>query len=137
MAAMQGGGRGWDMLQMVRRGLVRAEEVVRNPKELLGLLTAAERRCGPSGDQARRGLVLLDRNGGFRSAVVRLPRGYDFVDRLAFDGTGHSLLFSTAPPQAGGSAGTAADDVTLWLWRDGEVRRLARQSRYRHPSWLP
>ncbi len=44
MAAMQGGGKSWEMLQVVRRGLVRAEEVVRNPKELLKLLTAAERR---------------------------------------------------------------------------------------------
>jgi len=34
-------GRCW---QVVRRGLVRAEELVRNPKELLGLLTVAERR---------------------------------------------------------------------------------------------
>ncbi|HEV7865784.1 MAG TPA: DUF1232 domain-containing protein [Acidimicrobiia bacterium] len=44
MAATQGGGNRWQMLQMVRRGLVRAEQVVRNPKELLLLLTAAERR---------------------------------------------------------------------------------------------
>jgi uncharacterized membrane protein YkvA (DUF1232 family) len=44
MAVTQGGGRGWQMLQAVRRGLVRAEELVRNPKELLGLLTVAERR---------------------------------------------------------------------------------------------
>ncbi len=97
----------------------------------------AERRCGPSGEQGRRSLVLLDRGGDFRRAVVRLPRGQGFVDRPAFDSSGHSLLFSTAPSDAGGSAGTADDDVTLWLWRDGEVRRLARQSGYRHPSWLP
>ena len=32
------------MLQVVRRGVGRAEELVRNPKELLGLLTMAERR---------------------------------------------------------------------------------------------
>jgi uncharacterized membrane protein YkvA (DUF1232 family) len=44
MAAMQGGGRGWQMLQVVRRGLVRAEGLVRHPKELLTLLTTAERR---------------------------------------------------------------------------------------------
>jgi len=44
MAVTQGGGRAWQMLQVVRRGLVRAEELVRNPKELLGLLTVAERR---------------------------------------------------------------------------------------------
>jgi uncharacterized membrane protein YkvA (DUF1232 family) len=45
MAAMQGGaGRGWQLLQVVRQGLVRAEAVVRNPRELLKLLTAAERR---------------------------------------------------------------------------------------------
>jgi uncharacterized membrane protein YkvA (DUF1232 family) len=44
MAAMQDGGRGWEMLQVVRRGIVRADAVVRNPKELLKVLTAAERR---------------------------------------------------------------------------------------------
>jgi len=47
MAVTEGGGRRGQMLQVVqvvRRGLVRAEQVVRNPKELLGLLTAAERR---------------------------------------------------------------------------------------------
>jgi uncharacterized membrane protein YkvA (DUF1232 family) len=44
MAAMQDGGRGREMLQVVRRGVVRAEAVVRNPKELLKVLTAAERR---------------------------------------------------------------------------------------------
>jgi uncharacterized membrane protein YkvA (DUF1232 family) len=32
------------MLQVVRQGVVRAEAVVRNPKELLKVLTAAERR---------------------------------------------------------------------------------------------
>ena len=32
------------MLQVVRRGLVRAEELVRNPKEFLAVLTVAERR---------------------------------------------------------------------------------------------
>ncbi|MGH9008603.1 MAG: YkvA family protein [Acidimicrobiia bacterium] len=44
MAATQGGGRGWEMLQVVRRGIVRAEGLVRDPKELLSLLTKAERR---------------------------------------------------------------------------------------------
>ena len=44
MAATEGGGRGWQMLQVVRQGVVRAEAVVRNPKELLKVLTAAERR---------------------------------------------------------------------------------------------
>jgi uncharacterized membrane protein YkvA (DUF1232 family) len=38
------GGRGWQMLQVVRQGLGRAEGLVRNPKELLRLLTMAERR---------------------------------------------------------------------------------------------
>lgn len=32
------------MLQVLRRGLVRAEELVRNPKEFLAVLSAAERR---------------------------------------------------------------------------------------------
>jgi uncharacterized membrane protein YkvA (DUF1232 family) len=44
MAATQGGGKGWQMVQVVRKGVVRAEALVRNPKELLGLLTVAERR---------------------------------------------------------------------------------------------
>jgi uncharacterized membrane protein YkvA (DUF1232 family) len=44
MAVTPGSGKGWQLLQVVRRGLVRAEQLVRNPKELLGLLTAAERR---------------------------------------------------------------------------------------------
>jgi uncharacterized membrane protein YkvA (DUF1232 family) len=44
MAATQGGGKGWQMRRVVRRGAVRAEGLVRNPKELLALLTRAERR---------------------------------------------------------------------------------------------
>jgi hypothetical protein len=97
----------------------------------------AERRCGPPGEQARRSLVLLDRNGGFRQAILRLPRGQDFVDRPAFDATGHSLLYATAPSEIGDSTGRTAAEVSLWVWRDGDSRALAHQSRYRHPSWLP
>ena len=44
MTAAQGGGKGWQMLQTVRRGLVRAEGLIRHPKELLTVLTLAERR---------------------------------------------------------------------------------------------
>ena len=44
MAATQGGGTGWQLVQAVRRGVVRAEELARNPKELLRVLTVAERR---------------------------------------------------------------------------------------------
>jgi uncharacterized membrane protein YkvA (DUF1232 family) len=44
MAAAQGGGNGWQMLHVVRRGLVRAEGLIRHPKELLTVLTKAERR---------------------------------------------------------------------------------------------
>ena len=44
MAATQGGGKGWQTLQVVRRGVGRAEGLVRNPKELLSVLTMAERR---------------------------------------------------------------------------------------------
>jgi hypothetical protein len=88
----------------------------------------AVRRCGPSGSDARRSLVLLDKGLAQRQTVVRLPRGQAFVDRLAFDTTGHSLVFST---------GTADGGIVMWLWHDGEVRRLGRPSRYRHPSWLP
>lgn len=35
---------GWDLVPAVRRGLVRAEELARNPKEMLQVLTVAERR---------------------------------------------------------------------------------------------
>ena len=96
----------------------------------------ALRRCG-LGESARRTLVLLDQDGRYRKTVLRLPRGVDFVDRPAFDPTGHSLLYSTGP--APNEDGTAASDVdvSLWLWRDGETRPLARQSGYRQPSWLP
>ena len=44
MTAAQGGGKGWQMLQIVRRGLVRAEGLIRHPAELLTVLTMAERR---------------------------------------------------------------------------------------------
>ena len=44
MAAEQSAGKGWQMLQVVRKGIVRAEELVRNPKEVLRLLDLAERR---------------------------------------------------------------------------------------------
>jgi uncharacterized membrane protein YkvA (DUF1232 family) len=44
MAATQGGGKGWQMVQVVRRGVARAEGLVRHPTELLTLLTKAERR---------------------------------------------------------------------------------------------
>ena len=40
----RGGGNGWEALQVVRRGVGQAERLVRNPKELLSLLTMAERR---------------------------------------------------------------------------------------------
>jgi len=96
----------------------------------------ALRRCG-RGESARRTLVLLGRNGDYRRTVVRLPRGQDFLDRPAFDPTGHSLLYSTAPAQADRGSTARDPEVTLWLWRDGDTRALARQSGYRHPSWLP
>jgi uncharacterized membrane protein YkvA (DUF1232 family) len=44
MAAEQSAGRGWQMVELVRKGIVRAEELVRNPRELLRLLDLAERR---------------------------------------------------------------------------------------------
>lgn len=93
---------------------------------------AAIRRCGGSGDNARRSLVLLDKNGGSRKVVLRLPRGLDFVDRIAFDPTGRSVLYSTAPSGIGESP-----EISLWLRRDGQSRRVTRQSAYRNPSWLP
>ncbi|HEU5449226.1 MAG TPA: DUF1232 domain-containing protein [Acidimicrobiia bacterium] len=44
MAATQGGGKGWQLLQVLRQGLGGAERLVHNPRELLTLLTRAERR---------------------------------------------------------------------------------------------
>jgi uncharacterized membrane protein YkvA (DUF1232 family) len=44
MAATQGGGGRWQLVRAVRQGAVRAEELVRNPKEMLRWLTVAERR---------------------------------------------------------------------------------------------
>lgn len=41
---MQRAGKRIEMLQALQRALVRAEELARNPKEFLGLLTLAERR---------------------------------------------------------------------------------------------
>lgn len=96
----------------------------------------ALRRCGV-GESTRATLVLLDERGAYRKSVVRLPRGEDFIDRPAFDPTGHSLLFSTAPAQLDDDAATSDTRISLWLWRDGETRVLARQSGYRDPSWLP
>src|SRR5207302_886096 len=44
MGVIEGAGRPGQILEAVRRGLARAEELVRNPKEFLRLLTVAERR---------------------------------------------------------------------------------------------
>jgi uncharacterized membrane protein YkvA (DUF1232 family) len=44
MATNQSGGKGWQLLHVLRRGAGRAEALVRNPKELLSVLTRAERR---------------------------------------------------------------------------------------------
>ena len=93
----------------------------------------AVRLCG-SGREARRSLVLLRKDGTLRRTVVRLPRGQKFADHVTFDETGHSLLYSTTPSEA---AAGRTDELSLWVWRDGETRRLARHSPYRHPSWVP
>ncbi|HVW32254.1 MAG TPA: hypothetical protein VHL53_06930, partial [Acidimicrobiia bacterium] len=63
----------------------------------------AERRCGPDGAEGRRSLVLLDRTGAYRQTVIRLHRGQDFADRLAFDPSGHSLLYSTTDGAGSGA----------------------------------
>jgi hypothetical protein len=95
----------------------------------------AVRRCGADGStEARRSLVVLDRDGTIRQTVLRLARGEAFGAVLAFDESGHSLLFSTTP------AGTTTDQAgqdSLWVWRDGTLRLLAHQSRYRDAAWLP
>ena len=112
----------------------RLQAVGFSPDENNGYL--AVRRCG-MGESARRTLVLLNQNGKYRRTVLRLPRGEDFVDRPAFDPTGHSLLFSSAPASFADGSASSDPEISLWLWRDGETRVLARQSGYRHPSWLP
>lgn len=97
----------------------------------------AVRRCHESGERTRRSLVLLNRRGEARQVLVRLRGGQDFVDRIAFDPTGRSLLFSTAPSARDGHARRFAPEVSLWLLRDGAVKRVVRDSPYRHPAWLP
>ena len=96
----------------------------------------ATRHCGPASGEARRSLVLLGRDGRVSGTVLRLPRGQDFVGAPTFDRRGHSLLYATGPVEAAGT-GASGDDVSLWLWRDGDLRRLARPSRYGNPAWLP
>ena len=44
MVATEGGGRSWQMLQVVRKGVVKADALVRNPKEMLKLLSLGEQR---------------------------------------------------------------------------------------------
>jgi uncharacterized membrane protein YkvA (DUF1232 family) len=70
MAATQGGGKGWQMLQVVRRGIVRAEGLVSNPKELLTVLTRAERRLDRV-DAGRLTPIKKD-----TQALLRLMRAY-------------------------------------------------------------
>ena len=95
----------------------------------------AIRRCGPSDERGRRSLVLLGQDGNLRRTVVRLARNQDFTDRPAFDRTGHSLLYSTVPAEADDNTGNIP--VSLWLWRDGDSRRLGRQTGLSHYVWLP
>jgi hypothetical protein len=96
----------------------------------------ATRHCGPAGGGSRRSLVLLGRDGRVSRTVLRLSRGQDFVGAPAFDRSGHSLLYTTGPVESAGTGGSG-DDVSLWLWRDGDLQRLARPSRYANPAWLP
>ena len=70
MAATQGGGKGWQMVQVVRLGVARAEELVRHPAELLTLLTKAERRL----DRVQAGpLTPIKRD---LQTLLRLMRAY-------------------------------------------------------------
>jgi hypothetical protein len=112
----------------------RLEVVGFSPDENDGYV--ALRRCGPSGERGRRSLVLLHRDGNLRKTVLRLPRGQDFTDRPVFDEIGHSLLYSTTTADR---AGTTKGEpvISLWLWRDGETRRLERRTGFGHPAWLP
>jgi uncharacterized membrane protein YkvA (DUF1232 family) len=70
MAAAQNAGKGWQMMQVVRKGIVRAEELVRNPKELLRLLDLAEQRLGKV-EAGRFSPIKTD-----LQAVLRMLRAY-------------------------------------------------------------
>lgn len=70
MAATQDGGKGWQMLQGVRHGLGGAERLVRNPRELLSLLTRAERRL----DRVNAGRLTPIKKDV--QALLRLMRAY-------------------------------------------------------------
>ncbi len=89
----------------------------------------AVRRCGRSDEEVRDSLVLLRKDGRLRSTVVRLPRGQIFVDHVAFDATGHSLLYSTTPSVEAGDD----SEVSLWLWRDGEHAAAGQPQRLPSP----
>ncbi|HZQ79144.1 MAG TPA: hypothetical protein VFE55_17545 [Acidimicrobiia bacterium] len=96
----------------------------------------AVRHCGAGGNgDAQPTLVLLDRTGAVRQTVLRLARGEDFGAVVAFDQSGHSLLYSTVA--AGNSAAGQTGRETLWAWRDGTVWLLARQNPYHGAAWLP
>jgi len=113
----------------------RLEVVGFSPDDNNGYL--AVRRCGPSDERARVSLVLLGEDGGIRRTAVRLHRGRDFIDRPAFDTSGHSLLFITAPAGIRDSASAHHAEIALWLWRDGASRVLAGETRLRNLAWLP
>ena len=70
MAATQGGGKGRELLQLVWRGAGRAEELARNPKELLRVLTVAERRL----DRVQAGPLTPIKNDV--QTLLRLMRAY-------------------------------------------------------------
>ena len=70
MAATQGGGGGWQMLQACGGGSERAERLVRNPKELLSVLTRAERRL----DRVNAGRLTPIKND--LQTLLRLMRAY-------------------------------------------------------------
>ena len=82
----------------------------------------------------RRSLVLLDKNRGPRKRWSALPRAR--TSPAAFDPTGRSLLYSPSPAIVESGA-TGNPPITLWLWRDGESRRVDRQTTYTSPAWLP
>jgi uncharacterized membrane protein YkvA (DUF1232 family) len=87
---------GWELVQVVRRGLFRAEELIRNPKEMLQVLTVAERRL----DRVNAGpLTPVKRD---LQTLLRLMRAYGEGRYRAVSGknlalAGLGLLYLVSP----------------------------------------
>ena len=132
MTAAQGGGRSWQMLQIVRRGLVRAEGLLRHPKELLTVLTVAERRLD------RIGVGPLTPIKKDVQTLLRLMRAYGegryrqvSGKNLALAGLGLLYLVSPLDVVPDFLPGGFADDAAVI----GFVRRKIRTELVAFEAW--